>query len=93
MQEATNEISTKASFLASNEAAVASESSKGGKFSENIILSFFQRLSNKITVHTKADLLQLKLIHWFARELLLMKKLEIEKTKPTFIISVFKVEY
>ena len=29
---------------------------------------------------TKAELLQLKLIHLFASELLLMKKLEIEKT-------------
>ena len=41
----------------------------------------------------KAKLLQLKLIHIFARAILLMKKLEIEKTKPTFIISVLKVEY
>ena len=41
----------------------------------------------------KAELLQLKLIHLFARELLLMKKLEIEQTKPTFIISVLKIEY
>ena len=29
----------------------------------------------------------------FARDISLMKKLEIEKTKPTFIISVLKVEY
>jgi hypothetical protein len=42
---------------------------------------------------SKAKLLQLKLIHIFARAILLMKMLEIEKTKPTFIISVFKVEY
>ena len=42
---------------------------------------------------TKAELLQLKLIHLFVSELLLMKKLEIEKTKPTIIISVLKVEY
>ena len=67
----------------------------------------------------KAELLQLKLIHLFVRELLLeygffsrsvliwkkkrasffrsdflqMKKLEIEKTKPTFIKSVLKAEY
>ena len=41
----------------------------------------------------KAELLQLKLTHLFASELLLMKKLEIEKTKPTVIISVLKVEY
>ena len=42
---------------------------------------------------TKAKLLQLKLIHIFARGILLKKKLEIEKTKPTFLISVLKVEY
>ena len=41
----------------------------------------------------KAKLLQLKLIHVFARAILLMIKLEIEKTKFTFIISVLKVEY
>ena len=40
----------------------------------------------------KAELLQLKFIHLFASQLLPMKKLEIEKTKPTFIISVLKVE-
>ena len=33
------------------------------------------------------------LIHLFARYVLVMKKLEIKKTKPTFIISVIKVEY
>jgi hypothetical protein len=38
-------------------------------------------------------LLQLELIHILARKILLMKKLEIEKTKSTFIISVLKVEY
>jgi hypothetical protein len=42
---------------------------------------------------TKAKLLQLKLLHIFARAIFLMKKLEIEKTKPTFIISSLKVEY
>ena len=45
--------------------------------------------------HTKAELLQegiLFLIHLFARDILLMKKLEIKKTKPTFIISFLKVE-
>ena len=45
---------------------------------------------------TKAELLQegiFFLIHLFARDVLVMKKLEIEKTKPTFIISVLKVEY
>ena len=40
----------------------------------------------------KAELLQLKLINLFASELLLMKKFEIKKTKPIFIISVLKVE-
>ena len=33
------------------------------------------------------------LIHLFARDIKLLKKLEIEKTKPTFIKSVLKVEY
>ena len=33
------------------------------------------------------------LIHIFARDILVEKKLEFEKTKPTFIISVLKVEY
>ena len=45
---------------------------------------------------TKAELLQegiFFLIHLFARDVLVMKKLEIEKTKPTFILSVLKVEY
>ena len=40
----------------------------------------------------KAKLLLPKLIHLFAREVLLVKKLEIEETKTTFIISVLKVE-
>ena len=41
---------------------------------------------------TKAKLLELKFLQIFARDIFLMKKLEIEKTKPTFIISVLKVE-
>jgi hypothetical protein len=44
----------------------------------------------------KAELLQegiFFLILLFARDVSLMKKLEIEKTKSTFIISVLKVEY
>ena len=41
----------------------------------------------------KAKLLQLKLLQIFARDVFLMKKLEIEKTKTTFIISVLKVKY
>ena len=46
-------------------------------------------------IATKAELLKESiffLIHLFARDILEMKKLEIEKTKPTFIISVLKVE-
>ena len=45
---------------------------------------------------SKAELVQegiFFLIHLFARDVSVMKKLEIEKTKPTFIISVLKVEY
>ena len=47
-------------------------------------------------MHGKAELLQegiFFLIQLFARDNLVMKKLFIEKTKPTFIISVLKVEY
>ena len=33
------------------------------------------------------------LVHLFARDVLVMKKVEIEKAKPIFIISVLKVEY
>ena len=43
--------------------------------------------------NSKAKLLQLKLIHIFARAILLLKKSENEKNKPTFIVSVLKVEY
>ena len=45
---------------------------------------------------TKAELQQegiFFLIRLFASDVLVMKKLEIEKTKPTLIISVLKVEY
>ena len=47
-------------------------------------------------ISAKAELLQggiFFLIHLFARDVLVMKKLEIEETKPTFIVSVSKVEY
>ena len=43
----------------------------------------------------RAEFLQegiLFLVHFFARDVLVMKKLEIKKTKPTFIISILKVE-
>ena len=53
-------------------------------------------LFRQIGDHSKAELLQegiFFLIHLFARDVLVMKKLEIEKTKPTFIISALKVEY
>ena len=33
------------------------------------------------------------LLQLFARDVLVMKELEIEKTKPTFILSLLKVEY
>ena len=42
---------------------------------------------------SKAKLLQLKLIDIFVRAILLKKKLEIQNTKPAFIISVLKVDY
>jgi hypothetical protein len=50
----------------------------------------------ELTALLKAELLQegiFFLIHLFARDVLVMKKLEIEKTKSTFIISLLKVEY
>ena len=42
-------------------------------------------------IATKAELLKegiFFLIHLFARDILVMKKLEIEKTKPTFITYI-----
>ena len=58
------------------------------------IISFLSSLHS--CGEDKAELLQegiLFLIHFFARDILVTKKLEMEKTKPTFIISVLKVEY
>ena len=52
-----------------------------------------KKKQNKVT---KAELLPegiFFLLQLFARDVLVMKKLEIGKTKPTFIISVLKVEY
>ena len=48
-----------------------------------------------IALDSKAKLLQeiiFFLLQLFARDILVMKKLEIEKTKPTFIASVLKVD-
>ena len=65
------------------------------KFNSNfqfcLVCLFFPLFSRKDTDtdtsvfknHTKAELLQL-----FAKDVLVMKKLEIEKTKPTFIICI-----
>ena len=58
----------------------------------------FDQLSKKFLNRTdaKATLLQEGIclrIHLFARNVLVINKLEIEKNKPTFIISVLKVEY
>ena len=74
------------------------------KLQQNVKTKVTRRTLSKCTSHfkknaTKAKLpyvyiqLQLKLIHLFAREIFLIKKLEIKKTKPTFIISALKVEY
>ena len=60
---------------------------------EICIMNLFKHY--KIIV-AKAELLQegiFFLIHLFARDVLVMKRLEIEKTKPTFIISVLKVAF
>ena len=55
--------------------------------------NYFQLLNTFCQDLAKTKLLQLKLIHRFANAILLMKNLEIKKTKPTFILSVLKVEY
>ena len=55
------------------------------------IQKVFPTFDNRIGC-TKAELLLLKLLQLFARDVLAMKKLEIEKTKPTLIISVLKVD-
>ena len=54
-------------------------------FYEFFIMAYFKKNLMKML---KAEFLQLKLIHLFARELFLMKKLEVEKNKPIFITSV-----
>ena len=51
-----------------------------------------KKQTNEFNFTTKAKQLLLKLLQLFARDVLAMKKLEIEKTKPTFIISVLKVD-
>ena len=51
-------------------------------------LSFFIRL--KLNYCNKVFFF---LLHLIARDVLVMKKLEIEITEPTFITSVLKVEY
>ena len=53
----------------------------------------FQLLNTFCQDLARTKLLQLKLIHEFANAILLMKNLEIKKTKPTFMVSVLKVEY
>ena len=58
-------------------------------------ISYFEILISVISYqsNTKAELVQVTKFQLFAWENLLIKKLEIQKTKPTFIISVLKVEY
>ena len=68
------------------------ENFRENKFQRKLVFIW----STKKASLSKAELLQegiFFLIHLFARDILVMKKLEIEKTKPTFIISVLKVEY
>ena len=62
--------------------------------SSKYICCFMQQRFNLQRKRNKVELLQegfFFLIHLFARDCLVMKKLEIEKTKPTFIISFLKV--
>ena len=46
-----------------------------------------------LIIFLKAELLQLKPHPFIYMRNFINKKLEIEKTKPTFIISILKVEY
>ena len=48
--------------------------------------NFFQYDADCLSA--KAELLLLKLIHLFAREVLLVKMLEIEETKTTYLDSI-----
>ena len=55
----------------------------------------FQQLFESQKIKAKAEFRKegiFFLLQLFARDVLVMKKLEIEKTKPTFIISVLKVD-
>ena len=64
--------------------------------SPNCYFSLHNQHSDLNKRPVKAELLQegiFFLIHLFARDILVMKKLEIGKTKPTFIISVLKVKH
>ena len=63
-----------------------SEKSEGFRLFSHILDIFFLNyfVKNQQTIIA---------LHFFARDVLVMKKLEIEKTKPTFIILVLKVEY
>ena len=61
-----------------------------------VFLKYHKKMYFLKYFYTKAELPQegiFFLIHFFAREVLGMKKFEIKKNKPTFIISVLKVEY
>ena len=56
---------------------------------------FYRNITASLKNTVKAELLQediFFLIHLFARDILAMKKLEIEKTKPTSFISTFKTD-
>ena len=67
-----------------------------GKPVRRIFLTFYPSTYHKIETQLKlqncfvikAKLLLLKLIHLFAREVLLVKKLEIEETKTTYLNSI-----
>ena len=62
---------------------------------KNIYRTFFATTNFQLQImYSKAELLQLK-PHPFIcmRNFILIKMSEIEKTKPTFIILVLKIEY
>jgi hypothetical protein len=50
-----------------------------------VMIPAFQNFYSKFG---KAELLLLKFIHLFAREVFLVKKLEIEETKTTYTVNI-----
>ena len=63
----------------------------GGEISTSQIETLVNFVLSSIIRYTKAKLLLLKLIHLFAREVLLVKKLKVNETKTNYY-SFFKTD-